>query len=199
MEQTIVTTSSLGELTKALVAAQKEFTAIPKDSANPFFKSNYAALPDVVKAANPIITKQGLAITQHISFDGEHDLLTTWLLHESGESIRSTMRLHLPKQDPQGQGSATTYARRYSYMAILGLVADEDDDGNAASQGQERVASSRAQASSGRPPTDKQIEMIRYLAAGNGKDDAWIDATIKEKATTSSDASKLIDWLKGDS
>ena len=44
------------------------------------------------------------------------------------------MILHLPKSDPQGQGSAVTYARRYSYMSVLGLVADEDDDGNKASQ-----------------------------------------------------------------
>ena len=38
--------------------------------------------------------------------------------------------MHLVKSDPQSQGSAVTYARRYSYMAALGLVADEDDDGN---------------------------------------------------------------------
>jgi hypothetical protein len=56
------------------------------------------------------------------------------LLHKSGQFIADTALLHLVKDDPQAHGSAMTYLRRYSYMAILGLVADEDDDGNAASQ-----------------------------------------------------------------
>jgi len=38
------------------------------------------------------------------------------------------------KEDPQAQGSAVTYARRYAYMSVLGLVADEDDDGQRATQ-----------------------------------------------------------------
>jgi len=88
------------------------------------------------------LAKHGLAVTQGISFQQGfsdnanvlHDTLTTTLIHKSGQWIQSEMPLHLPKQDPQGQGSAVTYARRYAYMAILGLVADDDDDGNAASR-----------------------------------------------------------------
>lgn len=132
----------INELAAALVAAQAEFSAVPKGSNNPFFKSKYAALPDVVASASPVLAKHGLAVTQGISFqqgfsDGAdvlHDTLTTSLIHKSGQWIESEMPLHLPKQDPQGQGSAVTYARRYAYMAILGLVADDDDDGNAASR-----------------------------------------------------------------
>jgi len=88
------------------------------------------------------LAKHGLAVTQGISFQQGfsdnanvlHDTLTTTLIHKSGQWIESEMQLHLPKQDPQGQGSAVTYARRYAYMAILGLVADDDDDGNSASR-----------------------------------------------------------------
>ena len=38
------------------------------------------------------------------------------------------------KQDPQGDGSALTYARRYAIMTYLGIAA-EDDDGNIATHG----------------------------------------------------------------
>lgn len=130
----ITRSPEIGELAAALCAAQAEFTAIPKTDTNPFFKSKYAGLPKVVEVASPIITKHGLAVSQWIGFDERGDTLTTILLHKSGQFMEGTMRLHLAKTDAQGQGSATSYARRYSYMAILGLVADEDDDGNKASR-----------------------------------------------------------------
>ena len=68
----------INELAAALVAAQAEFSAVPKESANPFFKSSYAALPDVVKHATPVLARHGLAVSQFIS---EADTLTTYLLH----------------------------------------------------------------------------------------------------------------------
>jgi ERF superfamily len=124
----------LNELATALSAAQAEFTAIPKDSDNPFFKSKYAGLPKVVEVASPILTKHGLAVSQFLGVDEAGDVLTTWLLHRSGQYIVEAMRLHSAPgkgQSPaQAQGSAATYARRYAYMSALGLVADEDDDGN---------------------------------------------------------------------
>lgn len=123
----------LGELAAALVAAQGAFTAVPKGSTNPFFKSKYAGLPAVVEAASPILVEHGLAVTQLLGHDSDGDTLTTTLLHKSGQFLSDTMHLRPVKDDPQAQGSATTYGRRYAYMAILGLVADEDDDGNAGS------------------------------------------------------------------
>jgi hypothetical protein len=126
------------DLATALALAQAELTAIPKTDENPFFKSKYAGLPKVIEIASPIITKHGLSVSQLIGYDEHGDTLTTMLLHKSGQFIASTMRLHLVKNDPQGQGSATSYARRYSYMSVLGLVADEDDDGNRASTQQAR-------------------------------------------------------------
>jgi len=118
----------INELATALVKAQAEFGAVPKGSINPFFKSKYASLPDVVAHATPVLTKHGLAVSQFISND---DTLTTYLLHTSGQFIAHTMSLHLVKDDPQAQGSAVTYARRYAYLSACGLVADEDDDANA--------------------------------------------------------------------
>lgn len=122
--------AELTELAAALAAAQGEFEAVAKDSTNPFFKSRYAGLPQVVKAAAPILATHGLSVTQ---LPGLGDTLTTCVMHKSGQWIASTMQLRPVKNDPQAQGSAITYGRRYAYMAALGLVADEDDDGNAAS------------------------------------------------------------------
>ena len=125
----------INELATALVAAQAEFSAVPKVSVNPFFKSKYAALPDVVQSASPVLAKHGLAVSQFITHDESGgDALLTYLIHKSGQFMAYSMKLHLVKDDPQAQGSAVTYARRYSYMSALGLVADEDDDGNSASK-----------------------------------------------------------------
>ena len=130
----MIASSRLDQLAAALSAAQAEFGTVAKSANNPFFKSKYAALPDVVRAAGPILGKHGLSVMQFPGHEAGVDTLTTILMHESGQHIGDTMLLKLPKNDAQGQGSAMTYARRYSYMAALGLVADEDDDGNAASR-----------------------------------------------------------------
>jgi hypothetical protein len=147
----------INELATALNKAQSEFSAVPKDSVNPFFKSTYAALPDVVQTATPVLTKYGLSISQFITYDDNIDCLTTYLLHESGQYITHTMRLYLTKSDPQSQGSAVTYARRYSYMSVLGLVADVDDDGNATSSNVanvKRVQEIKAQVKPGAKPAN---------------------------------------------
>lgn len=125
---------TIDELAGALSKAQGEFTAIPKGETNPFFKSKYAGLPDVVRVAAPVLARNGLSVSQFITTDELGlEVLRTYLLHSSGQYIWHDMKLHLGKLDSQGQGSAVTYARRYSYMSVLGLVADEDDDGNRAS------------------------------------------------------------------
>lgn len=155
----------IGVLAAALCAAQAEFTAIPKGSNNPFFKSKYAELPDVVKAASPILTKHDLAVTQLLGHDESGDTLTTVVMHKSGQFIADTMHLRPVKDDPQAQGSATTYGRRYSYMAALGLVADEDDDGNAAS-GADRQKRSKAPPPPPPPPEGVGIPETGKPASG---------------------------------
>ena len=127
-------TEPLNELAAALVAAQAEFAAIPKTAENPFFKSKYAHLATVISHTQPILAKHGLAVSQHPTTRDGEPALTTWILHSSGQSVKDTMLLYAAKHDPQGQGAAITYARRFAYMAVLGLVADDDDDGNRATQ-----------------------------------------------------------------
>lgn len=119
----------------ALVKAQKEFAPALKDSNNPFFKTKYADLSTCVKAVIDALNNNGIALIQkcHPCDDGVS--VETIFVHESGELLDCGV-LHVPaaKNDPQGYGSALTYARRYSLMAACG-IAPEDDDGNAASKG----------------------------------------------------------------
>ena len=118
----------------AMVKAQKEFGPALKSATNPHFRSRYADLSACVEAVIDALNNNGIALIQkcHESDTGVN--VETLLLHESGESLSCGV-LHVPasKQDPQGYGSALTYARRYSLMAACG-IAPEDDDGNAASR-----------------------------------------------------------------
>lgn len=119
-------------LARAFVAAQKASEAVKKASTNPAFKSKYADLAGVVEAVVPALNNCGVGVMQFPAFDGDMVGVTTTLLHESGSSVTATLLLRPSKSDPQGVGSAITYARRYSVLAITG-AAPEDDDGNAAS------------------------------------------------------------------
>lgn len=120
--------TELGDLFKALSALQGDLSGVKRDSSNPFFKSSYASLDAVLRVVNPALGKHGLCLTQWP--DGE--VLRTMLGHESGQWISADYPIHPVKPDPQGVGSAITYARRYAAMAVLG-VAPEDDDGEAGS------------------------------------------------------------------
>ena len=122
-------------LAVALIAAQGELPKLSKDKTNPFFNSSYAGLDTVLPAALKVLTTHGLGLIQSVGEDSRGGTtLTTILMHESGEWLSDTQPLLLTKTDPQGQGSAITYGRRYAVMSMLGLVADDDDDGNAASK-----------------------------------------------------------------
>lgn len=124
----------MNNIAKAFVAAKREFAPALKTSTNPHFRSKYADLAGCLEAVNEALLNHGIAVYQETSEDESGVTVETVFLHESGESLRGG-KLHVPasKQDPQGYGSALTYARRYSIMAACGIAA-EDDDGNAASR-----------------------------------------------------------------
>jgi hypothetical protein len=122
----------VSEIWKALLEVQKEAPALQRDGLNPHFKSSYVTLETVMQTVLPILNRHGLVVVQATTGDDE---LRTKLVHaESGEYEESYMRLRISKDDAHGYGSAVTYARRYAIMGMLGLVADADDDGNAASK-----------------------------------------------------------------
>jgi hypothetical protein len=127
--------SNTPELNKALAKAQAEMKTAAKDALNPHFKSKYADLASVWDAWREVGPSNGLAIVQAPvdAPDGKLRLETT-LLHSSGEERTSVLTFPVSQQTPQGYGSALTYARRYGMAAMVGIVPDEDDDGNAASR-----------------------------------------------------------------
>lgn len=114
----------------ALVKAQRGFAPALKTASNPHFKSRYADLAACVEAVIDSLNANGIALLQPTHECESGILVETLFVHESGETL-SGGKLHVPaaKQDPQGYGSALTYARRYSLMAACG-IAPEDDDGN---------------------------------------------------------------------
>ena len=122
------------ESTKLVTAALAEFhkaeVSVPKTADNPFYKSKYADLWTIKFKCDPKLNELGLVVVQlpGISDVGDPTLITR-LCHVSGEFLEAEARLHLAKDDPQAQGSAITYMRRYAYCAVLGIVADPDDDG----------------------------------------------------------------------
>jgi hypothetical protein len=122
------------KIASALVKAQKAFGPALKSSTNPHFKSRYADLAACVEAVMDGLNDNGIALIQRCSESESGVIVETVFVHESGETL-DCGKLHVPavKHDPQGYGSALTYARRYSLMAACG-IAPEDDDGNAAAK-----------------------------------------------------------------
>jgi hypothetical protein len=151
---------SIQNLTQGLAKFHAMVGKISKDAKNPFFKSNYASLPHIITEVSEPLEKAGLILSQFPNGDG----LTTMLIHaESGEYISATYTLQVVRQnDPQAQGSAISYARRYAITSILNL-AISDDDGEAATRPVRQVP-----AVVKTKPTDEQFAyIVRYL---NGTD-----------------------------
>jgi hypothetical protein len=121
-------------IASALVKAQKAFGPALKTSTNPHFKSRYADLAACVEAVIDALNDNGIALIQQNHPNPDGVVVETVFIHESGEMLNCG-QIFVPasKHDPQGYGSALTYARRYSLMAACG-IAPEDDDGNAASK-----------------------------------------------------------------
>jgi hypothetical protein len=118
----------------ALVKAQKAFGPALKTATNPHFRSRYADLSACVEAVIDALNDNGIAMIQKCYDCNTGIMVETVFIHESGEMLEcGILQVPASKQDPQGYGSALTYARRYSLMAACG-IAPEDDDGNAASK-----------------------------------------------------------------
>lgn len=166
----------------ALVKAQQAFGPALKTSTNPHFKSRYADLSACVEAVIDALNANGIALIQRNIECESGVCVETVFVHESGETL-SSGPLHVPaaKQDPQGYGSALTYARRYSLMAACG-IAPEDDDGNAGTQAKQAE----------RKPKDTKndpAEIIRAVKDGKA------DAVATHLATLTEDALNAI-WAK---
>lgn len=132
MIQAQTQSENINELLTALCKAQSKIECALKDKKNPFFKSSYADLNSVWEACREQLTLNGLSVIQSPHGSKDEIYLVTILGHTSGQWIKSYYPVIPVKQDPQSLGSAITYARRYSLSAMVGICADEDDDGEKA-------------------------------------------------------------------
>lgn len=185
----------MNKIAAAFIKAKREFAPALKDKTNPAFRSKYADLGACLEAVDDALLNNGIAVYQETFEDSTGVTVETVFMHESGETIRCG-KLHVPasKQDPQGYGSALTYARRYSLMAACG-IAPEDDDGNAASGHKPKVDNVPKVDPS---LTKEQIAQIEQTAYEAGIAIADICKTGKVKSLADIPASKfdnLINWI----
>ena len=155
------------QIAPAFIRAKLAFGPVLKGKTNPAFKSKYANLEACLDAVDEACLTNGIALYQETFEDSTGVTVETVFLHESGESLRCG-KLHVPaaKQDPQGYGSALTYARRYSLLAACGIAA-EDDDGNAASKRQDPVQKI-VESAKPQDPRQRAARIVAGVAAGDG-------------------------------
>jgi hypothetical protein len=124
--------TSIVNISKAMLAAQTEIEGATKDSKNPFFRSNYSGLPEVMASCKPQLNKNGIVVSQWIDSDDLHDYLITMFVHaESGEWMRSKKRFKGELDGVQSEMSYQTYLRRYMLQAAA-FVPSIDDDAESA-------------------------------------------------------------------
>lgn len=122
----------INELATALSKAQGVIIPASKDADNPFFKSKYADLASVWEVAREPLYKNGLAIIQLPSAEGNIVTLETILIHSSGQFVSSKLTMVAKDAGPQAIGSCITYLRRYALSSVVGIASEIDDDGNSA-------------------------------------------------------------------
>lgn len=150
---------SLKSIAKALSIFHVKMGKIKKDANNPFFKSKYASLSNILDQIQIPLDESGLVISQFP--DGDNGMTSIIIHPESGEYMEATYNISPVKNDPQAVGSAITYARRYALGAILGLNIDDDDDGNSASGKTEKETDTRPWLNEGTKQFAGAVEKLR--------------------------------------
>lgn len=207
---------SISALCAALVAAQAEMPGVPKATRGQVGTAIrfYADLSSVLEVVQPVLAKHKLGFVQ-FPYGGTGGSVTvvTRIFHESGEWMECEASMPTGGNGAQGVGSATTYQKRYSLMAVLGL-ATEDDDGKAASAPAPRQQRAPQQDAppEPKPPTDpnaispQQLKKLQALANEKGYTERtrrlgfWAEILGREVSTanelTKTEAARLIDAME---
>lgn len=201
---------TLTEFSKAFAKTQQEMKQPLKDANNPFFKSKYVPLENVVEAITESASKNGLSFTQFPSSDVDGNVTVgTLVMHSSGEWIEyDPIRMKPVKNDPQSIGSAITYAKRYALSAIFGITSDPDDDGNEATQTKKQApAKKKDEPVISVEKANYYLKEIATISAEKGKEDGSIVKWFLNhlgvvdykmiKQSQIEDADMLLDKLKG--
>ena len=199
---------TLTEISKAFAKTQQEMKQPLKDANNPFFKSKYVPLENVVEAITESASKNGLSFTQFPSSDEAGNVTVgTLVMHRSGE-WNDPIKMKPVKNDPQSIGSAITYAKRYALSAIFGITSDPDDDGNEATQTKKQTpAKKKDEPVISVEKANYYLKEIATISAEKGKEDGSIVKWFLNhlgvvdykmiKQSQIEDADMLLDKLKG--
>jgi len=177
----------IGDLAKALATVQGKLKPAKKNAKNPFLKNDYADLESIVECSRDLLAANGLAIAQTLDHADGLSLRTT-LMHSSGQWIAG--QLSLPMSEGKGitpiqaLGSEITYARRYGWASIVGIVTGEgDDDG-----GDPKATTPKPKVVKDGPHTNAQAELLDSLMKSHvwtpderGKVSAWVAKTPSKK------------------
>ena len=193
---------------KALSDFKKDFKQPLKDADNPFFKSKYVPLDNVVQSIDNEAPKHGLGYFQS-TVTGENGTagVITVITHSSGEYIEfDPLYLKADKATAQGMGSAITYARRYSLSSAFGIASDVDDDGNEASGKSNSYQSSKS--NQGKEITEPTQSVDDSIKAGyakikslnsdfntNEKINTWIKEKGKYEDLRKANKAEILAWL----
>jgi hypothetical protein len=137
MELTL-SSEKITDLAKTMISVQQSLTPALKDGINSYTQSSYATLGSVMEVCRNALLSHGIWMTQYpVSVESGHLGLITKIVHAAtGQWQSSLIEMPLPKNDPQGYGSAITYARRYGLSALLGITTEDDDAESAMQRGQ---------------------------------------------------------------
>lgn len=186
------------EMYKDLLKAQQEIEGVDKDGKNPFFHSDYTTLNATIFSCKSVLNANNFIVLQPIQSDENGVYVCTTLIHSSGEKIESKMLIRESKSnDPQAQGSAITYARRYSLKSML-CMTDADDDGEKAQQTYRKPVTTNTVQKPGMA-TEKQRQFVTDLMRDKGIDISVIqkELGLKEgEKMTFENAQQAIKWLK---
>ena len=159
-------------LFKAMSKFRTQLKQPKLDGDNPYFESGYVTLEGVQKAVDEALKGTGLSYVQKVYNDGNGGVgVETVIMHEDGEALSSgQLSLRPTKNNPQGYGSAITYAKRYQLAAMFGISSDKDDDGNAASQPQQKQVPQQQQQAPQITPLQAEYQrlMVKLVKRLNG-------------------------------
>ena len=150
---------SIKSLAEALSKFQGQIQNIKKDCTNPYFNSKYASLDIIWEGIRKPLSENGLSLSQLPN----GNVLTTLLLHSSGEWISCDYDLKPLDQKPQSFGGVLSYARRYALSAVLGIATEDDLDGNEPSESPAKKAYEQKKSSAKKEPKIQIMELCNKL------------------------------------
>ena len=187
------------ELYKALLKYQQKGITVGKNATNPFHKNKYATLDHIYKEVVPALNACGLVLTQEPSYEDGSVFVTTRVTHaDTGTSISCQAGCAVDGK-AQDVGSAITYLRRYGF-SLVGLVTDDDDDGNAAGKPKDKKEPSGKNAEQNKEDgmRKKIKDVVHTIVEGDNEQKAGVLAEItKDKKGGSISTSAEIDALTG--